>query len=207
SFLLTLPVPVYRTIIKIFINYIEGFSGFYIRALFYSKKLNNFKGNILIEKHVILKNPSKYTIDRFVYIDIGSKILCDELVIESGCHLALNSLITGGGKVVMKKYSGLGVNSTIISATEVIQEGHRHSGPMIPNEQRNIFRPTTTIERDAWSTTNVTILPGITLGAGAVVTPGSVVNKNIKPWMVMGPERIKKYGKREEVKFSDPQYD
>lgn len=206
AFILSLPIPIYSTLIPLFLDYLDGFSGYYFRALYYSNQLKKFQGNIIIEQHVKLKNPKNYQIDRFVFLDYGCTILCDELHIESGCHLAVHSLITGGGKVLIGKYSGLGIRSTIISATDTIQKGIRHSGPMIPTSQRYVLRPTTVIEADAWSTTHVTILPGVTLGEGSVVLPGSVVMKDTAPWCVYGPERIKKYGKRKRVQFSDPDY-
>jgi len=206
AFILILPIPIYANFIRIFLDYLSGFGGYYFRALYYSLKLKNFKGNIIIDQHVLLKTPKLYQIDRFVYLDYGCTILCDEIHIETGCHLATHSLITGGGKVLMGKYSGLGIRSVIISATDTFQKGARHSGPMIPNEQRFVLRPTTVIEADVWSTTNVTILPGVTLGEGSVVLPGSVVQKNIKSWSIYGPGRIQKYGKRNRIRFSEPDY-
>jgi acetyltransferase-like isoleucine patch superfamily enzyme len=206
SIVISLPIPIYATIIKIIINQADGFTGYYLRAMYYSRKLKGFYGNVIMEKNVVLKKPQNYSINRFVLLDIDCKILCDEAIIESGCHLAVNSLITGGGCLVMKKYSGLGHNSIIITATDTIEGGYRSSGPMIPQQQRRVIRTTTTIEKDAWPSTNVIIFPGVTVAEGSVLAPGSIVMKDTQPWSVWAPPRIKKYGFREKVKFDDPQY-
>jgi galactoside O-acetyltransferase len=206
SALITMPIPIYATIVKIIATQDEGFIGYYLRALYYSRKLKGFCGNVLMERNVVLKNPQNYSIHRFVLLDMDCKILCDEAIIESGCHLAVNSLVTGGGCLIMKKYSGLGHNSIIITATDTIEGGYRHSGPMLPQEQRKVLRMTTTIEQDAWPSTNVVVFPGVTIGEGAVIAPGSVLKKNIKPWSVWAPPRLKQYGFREKVIFGDPQY-
>ena len=41
-----------------------------------------------------------------------------------------------------------------------------------------------TIERYVWLTAHVAVCPGVTVGEGAVVTLGSVVQKTIEPWFV-----------------------
>ena len=42
------------------------------------------------------------------------------------------------------------------------------------------------IKRGAWVTVNCTILPGVTIGENAVVAAGSVVNKDVAPYTVVG---------------------
>ncbi len=43
-----------------------------------------------------------------------------------------------------------------------------------------------TIEGDAWIGTGVVVMPGITIGEGAVVAANSVVNENVRPYTVVG---------------------
>lgn len=44
----------------------------------------------------------------------------------------------------------------------------------------------TVIKSDAWIGMNAMILPGITIGEGAVVAAGSVVTKNVPPYTIVG---------------------
>jgi acetyltransferase-like isoleucine patch superfamily enzyme len=48
------------------------------------------------------------------------------------------------------------------------------------------------IGSDAWLGTGVVVLPGITIGEGAVVGSNSVVTKDVQPYMMVGgaPARV-----------------
>ncbi|MBU0996175.1 MAG: acyltransferase [Proteobacteria bacterium] len=52
------------------------------------------------------------------------------------------------------------------------------------------------IEDYAWISCRVTILPGITIGRGAVVAAGSVVTKDVPPYAIVGGVPAKKIGER-----------
>ena len=43
-----------------------------------------------------------------------------------------------------------------------------------------------TIEDDVWLGTHVVVLPGVTIGRGAIVSAGSVVNRDIPAWEIWG---------------------
>lgn len=47
-----------------------------------------------------------------------------------------------------------------------------------------------------WLTTGVTILPGVSLGDGCVVSANSTVTKNIKSWQIVGGNPAKFIKKR-----------
>ncbi|MDD4530667.1 MAG: CatB-related O-acetyltransferase, partial [Candidatus Gracilibacteria bacterium] len=51
------------------------------------------------------------------------------------------------------------------------------------------------IEHDVWIGTNAIILPGVTIGTGAVIGAGSIVTKSIPPYAIVGgvPAKIIKY--------------
>jgi acetyltransferase-like isoleucine patch superfamily enzyme len=56
------------------------------------------------------------------------------------------------------------------------------------------FDTPTIIGRNAWVGVNVTILPGVTIGEGAIVAAGSVVTHDIPAWTLAAgvPAKIKK---------------
>jgi acetyltransferase-like isoleucine patch superfamily enzyme len=53
-----------------------------------------------------------------------------------------------------------------------------------------------TIEDHAWIASRATILPGVTIGRGAVVASGSVVTKNVPPMTIVGGVPAKPIGQR-----------
>lgn len=60
------------------------------------------------------------------------------------------------------------------------------------------------IENDVWIGSNVLILNGITIKTGAVIAAGSVVNKNVEPYTIVGGVPIKEIKKRfsdDEIKY------
>ena len=54
-----------------------------------------------------------------------------------------------------------------------------------------------TIKDNVWVATGAIVLPGVTIGAGAVVAAGSVVVKDVEPWTVVGGNPAKFIKKRE----------
>ena len=48
----------------------------------------------------------------------------------------------------------------------------------------------------AWVGTRATVLPGVTLGEGAIVAAGSVVSRDVEPYTVVGGVPAKPIGKR-----------
>ena len=53
-----------------------------------------------------------------------------------------------------------------------------------------------TIEHHAWLASRVTVLPGVTIGKGAVVSAGSVVTKDVSPLTIVAGVPAKVIGHR-----------
>ena len=75
----------------------------------------------------------------------------------------------------------------------IIGENHQFSRRDIPMRLQgyNLYPPVC-IEDDVWIGTGAIILPGITVGKGAIIGAGSVVTKDIPPYAIVGgnPARI-----------------
>jgi len=52
------------------------------------------------------------------------------------------------------------------------------------------------IEDYVWVSVRVIVLPGVTIGKGAVIAAGAVVTKNVEPYSIMGGVPAKKIGER-----------
>jgi acetyltransferase-like isoleucine patch superfamily enzyme len=108
------------------------------------------------------------------------------LVLGDHVDLAWGVLITTGGGVEIGDRTLVGYNTMIFSAN------HR-----IPAGRGRIFdsghdRKKVTIQHDVWIGAGCMIMPGVTIGEGAVVAAGSVVTKDVAPFTLVGgvPARV-----------------
>lgn len=66
-----------------------------------------------------------------------------------------------------------------------------------PNDQHFKYRTKETIVEDyAWLATGSMLLPGVTIGKGAIVAAGAVVTQNVPPYTIVGGVPAKKIGER-----------
>ncbi|MBR1712229.1 MAG: hypothetical protein IJ722_02345 [Alloprevotella sp.] len=106
----------------------------------------------------------------------GNVFLEENVRIRGGCHI-INS---AAEKVVIKKYSVLAPNCTIItnSHRSTVTVPHFLLGASHINDKScDII-----IEEDVWVGANVVLLPGAHLGRGCIIGAGSVVSKPIPPY-------------------------
>ena len=92
--------------------------------------------------------------------------------------LATGVLITTDGGVTIGARTLIGYRSQILSSNHVV-----------PPDKGQIFgsghvKSAVSIGKDVWIGANCIILPGITIGEGAVIGAGSVVTKNVKPYVI-----------------------
>lgn len=97
--------------------------------------------------------------------------------------------ITGKGKVE------IGDNFHSGSGCVILSHYHNYdNGTKIPYDDTYIIKDVK-IEENVWLGINVTILPGVTIGEGAVIQAGSVVVCDIPPLAIAGghPAKVFKY--------------
>lgn len=146
-------------------------------------------------------------IDRPEAVSIGDNSQIDEGVfmfagngIEIGrhVHFAFTSSVSGGGRCVIGDYVSIGAGVRLISGSENIAEGL--TNPTVPNSQREVQRSTIEIGDHAVVFTNSIIFPGVRIGEGAVVSAGSIVHHDLKPWTVYGGMPLTGIKKRDKDK-------
>jgi acetyltransferase-like isoleucine patch superfamily enzyme len=206
AFILTLPVPVYSHIIYALVKSFNGYFGYYVRALYYSIKAGKWAGNIIIDEDAVFEHIGDYEFDEFCMIDKKVIIGSDRIKIGKGCHIAMGTMFSKGGEVILEDFASVSYGCILITATDSPTGGHRTSGPMVPNEQRNVIKDKIILKRDAWVTSNVVVMPGTIIGEGSIIPPNSVITKNTKDWKIRLIDLRKEYIERERIKFPDPEY-
>ena len=92
----------------------------------------------------------------------------------------------------------------IYSHTEASKNGKRMSGPMILEKDKGMITKPVHIKKDAFIGTNTIILPGVTIGEGAIIGANCVIRKSIPDYKIVIGNPPKLVGKRKKV--SVPNY-
>lgn len=206
SLLLIAPIPVYASAVYGLITGMRGlpnFMGMYVRALYYRRKLGMMESNVFIDQGVFFAYPRQVELKEFSYIDKNVIIMSRIAKVGRRVHIAPRAFISGGGDFEIEDYACIATNSSIITSTEVIKDGTRCSGPMVSAEQRNVFRGTVLIKKDAFIGANATLLPGVTVAEGSVVGAGVTIAKDTVPWGIYVGAKTQHLGQREPVKWPD----
>lgn len=111
-------------------------------------------------------------------------------------HLKSNTFIECSGGVTIGRYFHTGRGLTIFSTNH-----NYENASMIPYDEVSVNKPVL-IKDFVWCGSNVTIIPGVTVGEGVVIGAGSVVTKDIPDYAVVGgnPAQIIKYRNIEDFK-------
>jgi len=157
-------------IVKWFIGFIFSFFSYLTKSKFISSCRVSFINNRLqsLGKDVTVMNDVHFagykniSIGDDVYIGKGVFILAEMGKIKIG-----NNVLIAPGVKINSRNHNFSEKNTLIS-----KQGYTYS---------NIE-----IEDDVWLAANVLILPGVTIGKGAVVAAGSVVVKDVAPYSVVG---------------------
>lgn len=126
-------------------------------------------------------------------LGVGSTVLM-------GCEIRYGKNIRIGNHCVINKkvlLDGRGGLLTIGDQVDIAQETniwtYEHD---VHDDYHRLSGAHVTIEDYVWICSRVTILPGVTIGRGAVVAAGSVVTKDVDPMTIVGGVPAKKIGER-----------
>lgn len=134
--------------------------------------------DVIIRQHVELRVHGNSTlhIENNVRIDRGVRILANNqatITIQEGTRIGLYSVFNGGDSISIGR-------KCLISGHVYLQTSmHRHEkGTFIQNQGYD--HGPIILEDDVWLGAHVLVLPGCTLGSGAIVGSNSVVTKHVE---------------------------
>jgi tetrahydrodipicolinate N-succinyltransferase len=102
----------------------------------------------------------------------GNLVIGEDCAIDADCSFDLEEKITIGNSVT------IGPGVMILTSTHELDKREHRAGP--------VQRSPVNIGAGAWLGARSIILPGVTIGAGAIVNPGAVVNKDVAPHTRVG---------------------
>jgi len=183
--------------------HMPGPLGMVLRRAYYRRRLGAMGRGALIDPGVDIRDPAHVYIDEFCYLGSPSQLVAPEGYIKIGKRCHVMARILGHAGVEIGDY--VGVNGLILSATDSHQGGYRMAGPMLPPQQRNVKYGKVVIGRDAFIGNFSIVMPGVTIGEGAVVGPHSLVTKDVKAWTVVMGSPARTIAVREPVKLPSPE--
>lgn len=134
-------------------------------------------------------------------IDNFSRIL-DNVFIDAGKSLKIGKhsmitwyvLIEGGANTYIGDRVFIGPGTKILTSSYEIQ-GY-YSAEFVPEGCHSFIIGDITVKDDAYIGANCTLLPGVTIGEGAVVGANSLVNKDLEPWGIYVGSPVHRIGER-----------
>lgn len=148
----------------------------------------------------------------FATISFGSRkiryFLVKNFINKIGTNVNIESGATFDSDLTIGNNSGIGINAFIQGPTsigdyvlmgpdvQIYTRNHRYDRIDIPMyEQGESEIKEVKIGNDVWIGARSIILPGVTIGDGAVIAAGSIVTKDVESYAVVGgnPAKIIKY--------------
>jgi galactoside O-acetyltransferase len=160
------------------IRHFPGRLGTRIRRLLLKARLGSvgvdsfWASGIVIEGAARIRIGDRFACGRGCYLDAaggGSIMIGDNVSLNAGVHV--NASV--GGEIEIG-------NDVIIGPLTIIRAAnHRFDDPTIPIRGQGHQAKRTRIGKDVWLGAGVIVVPGVSIGDGAVVAAGSVVTRNV----------------------------
>ena len=123
-----------------------------------------------------------------------------ECVVKSSCEIWQPWKLELGDYVALSEHTicysvdkiKIGPQTTVSREAFLCCAGHDISSPIM----ELTFAPIT-IGSNCWIAGRTIVMPGVTIGDGAVVGAGAVVTKDVAPWMVVGGNPAREIKRRE----------
>lgn len=143
--------------------------------------------NTELDDYVFLKH---HTICEFAKVGLRSSV---------GFYSVLRSAVIG-------KYCSISWFTTVGAVNHHFDTVTTHAFPVrgrfgLTDVEGSMPERITTVGNDVWIGCNVVILPGVTIGDGAVIAAGSIVTKDVPPYAIVtgAPAKVLRYRWNEET--------
>lgn len=120
-----------------------------------------------------------------------------KIVFPSKCKIGKGSVINAGAVIHCAGGVSIGTHVHIGHGFCVYSTNHDYaSSKGIPYDTNNIVKPVE-VGDCVWIGANVSILPGVQVGEGAIIGMGAVVTQNVEKGVIMGGNPAKVIGHRD----------
>lgn len=116
---------------------------------------------------------------------LGEGDVASRLTMEEGVFVGIGVTLGLDGPITLGKNVTIGPETILHTASHYLGKSERRM------DFRTLIKPIV-VEEGAWIAMRVTVLPGVTVGRGAVVAAGAVVTRDVPPNTLVGgvPARV-----------------
>lgn len=186
--------------------HMPGPLGYGLRRLVFRRLLKRVGRNCLFDVGLRIVGGHNISVGEFTWIDayVSLSALFGPISIGKRIHVAPNALILAGDEgIEIQDYVAIGAGSQIYGHSETAKDGKRMSGPMVPWRYKSFHYGKVTLEKDCFLGAGSIVLPGMTVGEGAVVGAGSIVTRDVSPWSIVFGAPARVLGRRAPVTVPD----
>lgn len=146
-----------------------------------------------IKKIIVAKkygfNPKIVNLSSALYVSVNDLIFEGYAHFEGGRILGAGSLLVGDNVI-----AGPGL--------QILTEVHDYESEMLPYDGNHNTVKDVVIHKNVWIGADVTIMPGVSIGEGAVIGTKSFINKDVPPLAVVAgtPAKVIKF--RDNAKYA-----
>lgn len=166
----------------------------YFRSFIQSRRLGALGSNVFIDKGVeLLRYPRNICIGNEVVLKKGVQICsCNKMA-----KVHIGDRTTVGFYTFIYASEGITIGSDCLIApfVYIVDSDHSIEAAYPINRQKNQTAPII-IGDDVWIATGAKILKGVSIGKGAVIAAGALVNGDVPPYSIVGGIPAKELGKR-----------
>lgn len=189
----------------------RGALGFFLRSRLWPRLLGSVGRGTVFGRDVVLRSPHRIRLGAGVLIDDGVVLdakgerslieLGDRILLGRQCVLSCNEATIRMGDLLSvgpfcffasKGFIEIGSGVSIGAGTYLLAGSHASDDPERSILEQDRTAQGITVEDNVWIGTNCSILDGVRIGRGSIVSAGSVVSKDVPPYsVVMGnPARL-----------------
>ena len=191
---------------RLLVTHLPGPLGYGTRRLLFKQMLNKVGNNCIFDVGLRIVGGGNISVGDYTWIDTYTCLgaLFGPISIGKRIHIAPFSSINAGKEgIEIQDYVAIGAGSQIYGHSETPDAGRRMSGPMIPWRYKAYRSGKVTLKKDCFLGPQSIILPGVTIGEGAVIGAGSVIDSDVAPWTIVFGTPARVIGKREQITVPD----
>lgn len=173
----------------------------FVKQIFKKKqKEEKAKKNICVSQNTRISSTAKVEVRFGGEISIGENTELQEgvLVLTYGGKIKIGNNCSINPYTIIYGHGGtqIGDNVLIAGHCMIIPNNHNFSKRDIPICEQGNTAKGIVIEDDVWIAHGCSILDGVTIGKGAIIAAGSVVNRSVEPFTIVGGVPAKKIKNR-----------